>query len=72
MRYSVIYDDLVAQWAVIDTRAAGLEIATHGDRQAAEAAARREEQTWPTQRDVTPSEIPSPPSHQSGVGRRGR
>ena len=43
MRYSVIYDDLVAQWAVVDTRAAGLVITIHGDRHSAEASAEREE-----------------------------
>ncbi len=47
MRYSVVYDDLVAQWAVVDTRAAGLVITIHGDKDSAEAAAEREERTWP-------------------------
>ena len=72
MRYSVIYDDLVAQWAVIDTRAAGLVITTHEDRQAAEASARHEEQTWPTQRDVAPPEISPSRNRESGIGRRRR
>ena len=47
MRYSVVYDDLVAQWAVVDTRSAGLVITVHGDKEAAVAAAEREEKTWP-------------------------
>ena len=29
MRYKVMYDDLVAKWAVVDSKAAGLVIAYH-------------------------------------------
>lgn len=46
-RYSVVYDDLVAQWAVVDSRAAGLVIAFHEDEEAANQAARDEEVAWP-------------------------
>lgn len=46
-RYSVVYDDLVARWAVVDTRAAGLVIGFHDNEDAAEEAARCEEAAWP-------------------------
>lgn len=46
-RYSVVYDDLVAKWAVVDTRAAGLVIGFHEQEEAAQSAAEVEESTWP-------------------------
>lgn len=46
-RYSVVYDDLVAQWAVVDTKAAGLVIGFHEQEDVAQNAAQREEHTWP-------------------------
>lgn len=46
-RYSVVYDDLIARWAVVDTKAAGLVIGFHDNEDAAEEAAWQEEATWP-------------------------
>lgn len=46
-RYSVVYDDLIARWAVVDTQAAGLVIGFHESETAAEEAARHEEVVWP-------------------------
>lgn len=50
-RYSVVYDDLIARWAVVDTKAAGLVIGFHDDEVAAEEAAQREEIVWPERLD---------------------
>lgn len=46
-RYSVVYDDLVAKWAVVDTNAAGMVIGFHEQEDVARNAAQREEHTWP-------------------------
>ena len=46
-RYSVVYDDLVAKWAVVDNRGAGLVIGFHEREDAALNAARDEESSWP-------------------------
>lgn len=46
-RYSVVYDDLVAKWAVVDNKAAGMVIGFHEQEEIAEDAAKREEATWP-------------------------
>ena len=46
-RYSVVYDDLVAKWAVVDNRGAGLVIGFHEREDAAVNAARNEESSWP-------------------------
>lgn len=48
-RYSVVYDDLVAKWAVVDTKAAGMVINFHELEEAAQTAAQHEETTWPDQ-----------------------
>ena len=48
-RYSVVYDDLVAKWAVVDTKAAGMVINFHEAEEAAYSAAQHEETTWPEQ-----------------------
>ncbi len=46
-RYSVVYDDLVAKWAVVDTDAAGMVIGFHEHEDVAQSAAQHEENTWP-------------------------
>lgn len=43
MRYKVMYDDLVAKWAVVDSKAAGLVIAYHKHKEAACAEAQAKE-----------------------------
>ena len=47
MRYSVVYDDLVAKWAVVDKQSAGMVVAFHDHEDTARDAAEYEEKTWP-------------------------
>ncbi|MBL6927797.1 MAG: hypothetical protein ISR44_01380 [Rhodospirillales bacterium] len=46
-RYSVVYDDLVAKWAVVDTNAAGMVIGFHDQEEVAQNSAQLEERVWP-------------------------
>ncbi len=46
MRYTIMYDDIVKSWAVVDTMAVGMVIAFHDDEDAAKDAAWREEERW--------------------------
>ncbi|MBT3361767.1 MAG: hypothetical protein HN403_19255 [Rhodospirillales bacterium] len=46
-RYSVVYDDLIAKWAVVDTNAAGMVIGFHDHEDVAHNSARNEEEIWP-------------------------
>lgn len=45
-RYQVLYDDLVAAWAVIDTKIHGRRIAHHASKEDAKKAAWFEEERW--------------------------
>ncbi len=44
MRYTVMYDDLVKEWAVVDTKAAGMAIGFHDKEDEARDAASAEEE----------------------------
>ncbi len=46
MRYTVMYDDVVDSWAVVDTKAAGLVVAFHKREEEAKDAAWGEEERW--------------------------
>ncbi len=46
MRYTIMYDDILNSWAVVDTKAAGMVIAIHEGEEAARDAAWREEERW--------------------------
>ena len=47
MRHSVVYDDLVAKWAVVDRKSSNLVVHYHDREEAAQMAAEIEEANWP-------------------------